>query len=166
MKIIKKVWEENRVLMVLAIILVICLIVFITVALTYFYGSSDNVYGNRLDITEKVPLNDKLLKDIKDDLRSKDNIESAEVTKKGKVVYINITFIPAVAMDVAKKVAEESISLFNDDELEVYDIQFTITSASGVEVEGYTLMGARNASGSGIVIWNNYNKNLEEGSAE
>ena len=61
MKKIKKVWEENRVLMVLAIILVICLIIFAGVAITYFYGSSDNVYGNRLDITKEVPLNSKLL---------------------------------------------------------------------------------------------------------
>lgn len=41
MKKIKKIWNENRVLMVLAIIIIICLIVIVCVSLTYFYGSSE-----------------------------------------------------------------------------------------------------------------------------
>lgn len=166
MKKIKKVWEENRVLMVLAIILVICLIVFVTVAITYFYGSSDSVYGNRLDITENVPLDDKLLKDIKTELESNDIVKKANVNLKGKIVYINITFITSTTMDIAKSTAEGIVSLFNEDELEVYDIQFTIASASLGDFEGYTLMGSRNSSGSGLVVWNNYNKEIEESSAE
>ena len=85
---------------------------------------------------------------------------------KGKIVYINITFVSNTTMDIAKSTAEASISLFNKDELEVYDIQFTIAAASLGEFEGYTLMGSRNSSGSGIVVWNNYNKEVEESSAE
>lgn len=166
MKKIKKFWKENRVLMVLAIILISCLIVFTTVAIAYFYGSSDNVYGNRLDITEKVPLSDKLLKEIKTELESKEFVEAATATLKGKIVYINIQYVDATEMDIAKSSAEEMIALFNEDELEVYDIQFTITSLSTTDFEGYTLMGSRNSSGSGVVVWNNYNKVVEESSAE
>ncbi len=161
---IKKILEENRVLLVLAIILVICLVIFGVVAITYFYGSSDNVYGNRLDITEEVPLNEKLLRDIENDLESRENVKEAKATLKGKIVYINIEFADATKMEDAKIVAEDIISLFNEDELGVYDIQFTITSLSTTDFVGYTLMGARNSSGNGTVVWNNYN--IEESSAE
>ena len=162
---IKKVLEENRVLLVLAIILVICLVVFGIVAITFFYGSSDNVYGNRLDKTKEVPLNKKLLSDIESTLESNESVKETKATLKGKIVYVNIEFVDATKMDDAKKVAEEVITLFNEDELEVYDIQFTITSLSTADFKGYTLMGARNSSGNGTLVWNNYNIE-EESSAE
>jgi len=164
MKRIKKVWEENKVLLVLAIILVVCLIIFAVVAITYFYGSSDSVYGNRLDITKEVTLNDKLLKDIKKELEAKEIVKNASLKLKGKIVYININYVDETKMTDAKKTAEEIVSLFNEDELEVYDLQFTINTLSTSDVVGYTLMGARNANGSDLVIWNNYN--IKESSAE
>jgi len=148
----------------LAIILVICLLIFAGVAITYFYGSSDNVYGNRLDVTNNVPLNDKLLEDIKEELGANENVKSTSVSLKGKIVYVNIKYVDETKMEDAKSIAEKVVELFNDDELEIYDIQFTISTLSTSELNGYTLMGARNASGSGIVIWNNYN--IEEGSSE
>lgn len=161
---IKKIWQENKVLLVLAIILTICLVVFAVVAMVYFYGSSDNVYGNRLDITEEVPLNKKLLEDIESNFTNNESVKNAEATLMGKIVYINVTYVDDTKMDDAKKIAEEIVTLFNEDELEVYDIQFTITAKGSEKDSGYTLMGARNASGSGIVIWNNYN--IDKGSAE
>lgn len=162
---IKKIWVENRVLLVLAIILLTCLIVFAIVSLTYFYGASDNVYGNRLDTTKNVPLNDKLFKDIKNELEEHESVTSASIKLKGKIIYINIVFVNETSMDDAKVIAESATELFNDDELAVYDIQFTISVKKTEENPGYTLMGARNSNGSGIVVWNNYTI-LEEGSAE
>lgn len=164
MKKIKRVWKENRVLLVLAIILIICLIIFGVVAITYFYGSSDSVYGNRLDITKDVPLNSKLLDDVKNELTSNEKVNNVSVSLKGKIVYINIRFVDATKMEDAKKIAESVIELFNEDELNVYDIQFTIESLSTGDFVGYTLMGARNSSGSGNIIWNNYN--IKESSAK
>lgn len=165
MKKIRRVWEENKVLLVLAIILVICLVVFAGVAITYFYGSSDSESGNRLDITEEVPLNDKLLEDIKEEVELNENVKSIKVdfqNLKKLVVYISIEYIAGTKMNDAKKIAEDVIKLFNEDELQVYDIHFTIKTASTDDLVAYTLMGSRNASGSGNVIWGNYN--IEESS--
>lgn len=164
MKKIRKVWEENRVLLVLTIILIICLIIFASVAITYFYGSSESVYGNRLDITKKTPLNEKLLKEIKTELEANEKVTTVNTSLKGKILYVNIDFVDATKMSDAKKIAEGIIEFFNEDELLVYDIQFTIASLSTKDFVGYTLMGAKNASGSGIV-WNNYNIK-EESSAK
>lgn len=159
---IKKVWNENKVLLVLGIILILCLVVVVIVSLTYFYGSSDSEYGDRLDDALNVPLNSKLLDDIESELKTNELVKDVSTIKKGKIVYVNIDFVQATEMEKAKGIAEEVVSLFNDDELEVYDIEFTISSLSTSDFVGYTLMGARNASGIGEVVWNNYNLQNEE----
>lgn len=159
---IKKVWEENRVLLVLGIILVVCLVAVSVVAITYFYGGSDSVYGDRLEETEKVPLNSKLFTDIENELNENENVKKVSTLQKGKIVYITINFNDATAMDTAKEVAKSALELFNEDELNVYDIEFTISSLSTKDFTGYTLMGARNANGSGEIIWNNYNLKASE----
>lgn len=159
---VKKVWNENKVLLVLGIILIICVVVVSIVALTYFYGGSDSVYGDRLKDAEKVKLSDKLFKEIESTLKENESVEKVSTITKGKIVYINISFTEGTLMDDAKTIANSVIELFNDDELNVYDIEFTITSLSTNEVVGYTLMGARNANGSGEIVWNNYNIVTEE----
>lgn len=165
MKKIKKIWQENKVLLVLAIILVVCLAVFCVVAITYFYGSSDNPLGNRADITKEVPLNKKLFENIKTQLEENEKVKSAKVTKSPTtIVYVEIEFVDETKMDNAKKIAESIIELFSEDELAVYDIEFTINTLSTSKVQGYTLKGARNANGSGSVVWGNYN--IEKESSE
>lgn len=151
MKKIKKVWEENKILMVLAIILIVCLIIFGVVAITYFYGSSRDVYGNRLDITKDVPLDSNINKKVESELKKNASVKSVKINVKGRIVYINVKFSDEVDMDSAKKTAESVVALFSEKELDVYELEFTISTSS------YTLMGARNVSGSDAVVWNNYN---------
>jgi len=165
MKKIKRIWQENKVLLVLAIILIICIVVFCVVAITYFYGSSSNPLGNRADITNEMPLKDKLLDDIKNELEKDEKVKVASVTKSPTTtVYIDINYVDGTKMADAKKIAEKVIELFSEEELSVYDIEFTINTLSTSKVDGYTLKGARNANGSGTVIWGNYN--IKEESSE
>ena len=153
---IKKIWNENRVLFVLGVILIICVVVVAIVSLTYFYGSSSNAYGNRLDSIKDTPLSDKFLNSIKTEMNSKDDVKNTNVKVKGKIVYIELTFNDGTKMDDAKKTAKEAIKLFSEKELGLYDLQFTIKTAE------YTLMGAHNSNGSAStseeedIIWNNY----------
>lgn len=157
---IKKVWQENKVLLVLAIVLVICVVVLVVVSITYFYGTSDSVYGSRLDITEKVPMSNDTLTKVKATLEENEKIDSTIVTVKGRIVYISIKFIDDVKMSDAKKIAESSLELFSEEELTVYDLQYTIASVITKEDKNnksYTLMGSRNVNGTGTIIWNNYN---------
>ena len=166
MKKIQKILNENRVLLVLGIILIICLIIVAVVSLTYFYGSSDTVYGNRLDDIKNMPLNSKLFKDVEEELKQNESVKKVSTTTKGKIVYINIDFVDATEMEDAKVVAESVLALFNDDELAIYDIEFTISSLSTADFVGYTLMGARNANGIGEIVWNNYNLEVEDEEVE
>ena len=155
---VRKIWNENKVLLVLAIILVICIAIVIVVSIKYFYGSSNNVYGNRLDITKEVEISDKLLSDIKDTLNSSEGVSNTVVTLKGKIIYVNIEYKSGTGMEKAKEIASKVLPLFNEKELSVYDIEFSIT-----EGDAYTLMGARNANGKQEIVWNNYNiDNLDD----
>jgi len=159
---IKRILNENRVLLVLGIILILCLVIVSVVALTYFYGSSDSVYGNRLEDAEKMPLNNKLFEDIESELKENESVKKVSTLLKGKIVYISIEFESETKMDTAKGIASSVLPLFNDDELEIYDVEFTISSLSTKEFVGYTLMGARNSNGLGEIVWNNYNIEIEE----
>lgn len=150
----KRIWEENKVLLVLGLILIVCIAVVISVSLSYFYGSSDDVYGSRLDITKKVPLNKKILKDIEKTLKENECVDNIKTNIQGKIVYIKIEYKEKTTMDDAKKIALLVLPLFNEEELEVYDLQFII-KVNGEE--GFTLMGARNSNGIDNIIWNNYN---------
>ncbi len=165
---IKKVWNENKILFVLGLILLICIIVVAVVSLTFFYGSSDNPYGNRLDITEKVPLDEKFFNEIKEKLESNAEVKKVDVIQKVKGPYVSITYADDTKMDKAKEIAASIIDLFTEEELAVYDIEFTITANITTDKNNskYTLMGARNSSGSGEIIWNNYNIKTEEESKE
>ena len=149
---IKKVWMENKILLVLAIILLICLVIFIGVSVTYFYGSNSDKYGSRLDASKELPLKNELFDDIKTELEKSESVSKVDTNLKGNIVYVNITFNEGTDVEAAKKVADVVPTLFNDDELAVYDLQFTIKSKGE---NGFTLMGARNSNGSGLIVWNN-----------
>ena len=149
---IKKVWMENKILLVLAIILLICLVIFIGVSVTYFYGSNSDKYGSRLDASKELPLKNELFDDIKTELEKSESVSKVDTNLKGNIVYVNITFNEGTEVEAAKKVADVVPTLFNDDELAVYDLQFTIKSEGE---NGFTLMGARNSNGSGLIVWNN-----------
>ena len=151
MKKVRKIWEENKVLLVLAIIIIICIVVFLLVGFKFFYGSGSSVYGNRLDATKTVKIDNKLINDIKSNLESNDKVAKTNINLKGRVLYINIYFNDDTKMDDAKKIAEGVISLFNDDELQVYDIEISINT------KNYSLMGSHNISGKSEIVWNNYN---------
>ncbi len=154
-----KIWEENKILLVLAIILLVCLVVLIGVSLKYFYGSSSSVYGSRLDITESVPMKEETLNNVKSALKENEKVSNVKATVKGKIVYLTINFADDTKMDDAKKISEACLEKFSDEELSVYDIEFVIKSKFTKEDDknkSYTLIGAKNANGTGLV-WNNYN---------
>ena len=64
MKKLKKIWQENSVLLVLLLILIACLIAISIVVVTYFVGSSNTKYGDRLEGIEKYPFSEDTQKEI------------------------------------------------------------------------------------------------------
>lgn len=165
MKKISKIWNENKILIVLAIILIVCILVIGIVSVVYFYGSSGSVYGNRLDVTKEVPIEKNDLQNFESKFTENEAITSANAVKKGKIIYLNIKFIDGTSLDSAKSIVNEIVNKFDEKILATYDFQLTISSSLTDAVEGFNLIGARNANGSQSVVWSN-NTKVEEGSNE
>ena len=151
---LKEIWGKNKVLIVLGIILIICFIAIIVVTVSYFFGGSESVYGDRLDGIEDHPIEDSFVSEYTTNLESDDMIESVEFDTKGRIIYITINFVGDTSLVEAQSKTAASLETFSEDLLSYYDINFTITSEATDNSDGFTLMGTRNVAGSGLV-WNN-----------
>ena len=150
----KEFWGKNKVLIVLGIILIICFIAILIVTFSYFFGGSESVYGDRLDEIENYPIEDDFISEYIANLENDDLINSVTFDTKGRIIYVIIDFVGDTSLVEAQSKAAASLEQFNENILSYYDIMFTLTCAETENSEGFTIMGARNVAGSGLV-WNN-----------
>ncbi len=154
MKKLKDLWNQNRVLVVLFSIIIICAIVVIGVVITAFLGSSKSVYGDRLEGIEEVQLNDTIMSQFKDAYNEDELVSEVSIKSKGKIIYITMFFKENVSLVEAQSKAFSSLEHFEENYLKFYDFHFTLKQNATDTNEGFLVMGAKNASGNGLV-WNN-----------
>lgn len=155
----KKLWKSNRVVFVLVIILIICFIAICSVALTFFYSKDTNEYGNRLNGIEKHPISSELKSNYKETLLANESVKSVEFNTKGRIIYVNIKFDENISLDNAKKLVEDNLSIFDEDILSYYDLQFILSS------DNFTIMASKNVA-SEKISWNNNTPIKEEENEE
>lgn len=151
---IKELWGKNKVLIVLGIILIVCLVTIICVGVSFFFGGSETVYGDRLDDIESYPISEEFKSDYIASLLENEEVSDVTIDIKGRIVYVNIVFVGDTNLANAKSKAVTSLEKFSDELLSYYDINLTLTSKATENSEGFTIMGAKNVAGSGVV-WNN-----------
>ena len=151
---LKEIWGKNKVLIVLGLILIICLIAILIVTFSYFFGGSESVYGDRLDEIENYPIEDSFVSEYIANLESDEMINSVSFDSKGRIIYIIIDFVGDTSLVEAQSKAAASLQQINENILSYHDIMFTLTCAETENSQGFTIMGARNVAGSGLV-WNN-----------
>ncbi len=154
MKKLKDLWNQNRVLVVLFSIIIICTIVVICVVITAFLGSSKSVYGDRLEGIEDVQFTDEVLNGFKDSFNEDELVNEVSIKSRGKIIYITMLFKENVSLVEAESKAFSSLEYFEENYLKFYDFHFTLKQNSTETSEGFLIMGAKNASGNGL-IWNN-----------
>lgn len=154
MKRIKKLWENNKIVIVLCTILVICFACICFVALTYFFGGSDSTYGSRLNGIEDYEITSKDEEKIISSIKESEEVDNVTMSINGKVIYINIYFESEVTLSVAQTLAGESLEFIGEDNQTFYDINYSITG------DDYILMGYKNTENTKIE-WNN-NLEVEE----
>lgn len=158
MRKIKELWAKNKVLICLLLILLICFIAILTVCFTFFLGGSKTTYGDRLEDIEKYPITESFQNDYVNALESDALIKDVTFkTSGGRVIYIRIAYENDTTLVEAESKATQSLEKFSEDLLSYYDIDFTLVCDSSENSEGFTIMGAKNVSGSGVV-WNNNTK--------
>ncbi len=157
---LKKFLRENKVLLVLAIILILWLVAFVIIVVIFFYGSSKDVYGTRLDNLKDLPITEELKNDVTDTFKSEPLVNKIVINVKGANIFVNVTCDDGLKVDTAKKLAESTIALFSESLLGVYDIEFNINNVVNKE-DKYLIVGTRNANSDGKIVWNEYNLNKE-----
>ena len=167
MKKLKKIWQENSVLLVLLFILIACLIAISVVVITYFVGDSSSKYGDRLEGIEDYPFLEDTQNEIIDKIKENEIVEDVTMRVSGKVIYITMTFAPATTLVEAQSIALASLDFFDEATLSFYDLEYMIEAEATDETEGFQLIGAKNVSGTGGIVWNNNTEfDTDEGTVE
>ena len=162
MKKLKKIWQENSVLFVLLFILIACIIAICVVVFTYFVGDSSSKYGDRLEGIEDYPFDEDTQNDIIGQIEENEIVEDVTMRVSGKIIYITITFVPETTLVEGQSIALASLDYFSEETLSFYDLEYMIEADSTEETEGFQLIGARNVSGTGGIVWNN-NTEFDDG---
>lgn len=154
MKKIRKVWQNNKFVIIICTILLICIGAIGYVAATYFFGGSTSVYGDRLDDIDDYPFTDDDIEEIISIIEESEDVISSSIRLSGNIIYISTEFVEDVSLEEAKKTAATHLDNFEESLLEYYDLNYTVTSTE------FTLMGYKNSISTSLV-WNN-NTSFEE----
>lgn len=154
MKKLKESWGKNKVFILLGTILVICLVAIIVVTFSFFLGGSKSVYGDRLDGIDKYPVKETMKSSYITSLEEEKSVSKVSMNVKGKIIYISIEFVSDTSLEEAKSLAATSLKNISEDLQSFYDISFTLKCEKSENSEGFTILGAKNVAGSGLV-WNN-----------
>ena len=155
MKKLKKIWQENSVLFVLLFILIACLVAISVVVVTYFVGDSSSKYGDRLEGIEDYPFDEDMQNEIISKIKENEIVEDVTMRVSGKSIYVMITFVPETTLVEGQSIALSSLDYFSEETLSFYDLEYMIQADSTEETEGFQLIGAKNVSGTGGIVWNN-----------
>ena len=122
--------SNNKVLLVLLGILLICFCVIGYEFYKYFYaGTGETKYGDRLDGLEKYKLSDTLTEDIKAIYMDNKSVGEISTEVQGKIIYIMIDFVANTKVSDAKNIAIKSLDLIGEENLPYYEVQYILTSS-------------------------------------
>ena len=150
----KKLIKENKVLFVLALIILVSLICIGVGLITYFYSEDGDKYGNRLEGIDNYPISENISEEIRSLYES--GVESLNVDVRGKVIHIVIDVSAGVSKGDAQSIATRALEKFTDEQKSFYDISFLITCKNNTEeTTMYPMQGMKNSENSQIVWTNN-----------
>lgn len=163
MKKLKKIWQENSVLLVLFIILIACLIAISVVVVKYFVGN-ENSNNIRLEGSKDHPFTEEAQNEIKDKIKADDKVLEVNIRLSDKSTRMNVTikFSSDITLVEAQSKALASLEYFTEDILNFYDIQYDIEADSTEKSDGFKISGSHNVSGTGGIVWNNNRAPKEE----
>lgn len=151
---IKELWNRNRVLIVLVIIVLTCFCIMGVVMVKYFFGGNTSSYGDRLDDIKDMPFKEEDQQTLINAIKENDIVSDVSINVKGKIIYIRILFNEKASLDTAKAVAAKSVESISADYQSKYDLEYTLVQESNEAVAGFTIMGAKNINRT-VLIWNN-----------
>lgn len=145
--------RNNKVLLVLLGILLVCIIAIGILFYKFFYaGAGGSKYGNRLNGIENYPLSSNLQDEIKSLYSDNSKVGTIKVNTEGRVIYIDIDFKETLKVSEAESLAEKALEKIGENNLIYYDVHFILTYSGEEENENFPVFGAK-SSNSLKVVW-------------
>ena len=120
----KKFIKEHYILVIIGFLVILFLVfIFIGFRKMYFTSNGD-VYGNRLEGIEKVPIKDDVLDKAKKELLDSEKVENVTIRLQGKIVYFTIDYKEDVSIDQAKEIATKTLTEFTEEQKKFYDFSY------------------------------------------
>ena len=109
----KKLWKNNRVLVILLAILLLCLIAIVTVAVSFMRPSGSDP---RLEDIDEYEITQKFQDSFKEEMLNQEHLTKASITanKNTRVIYITLEFDDEAQVEAAKEDASKSLDLFEE----------------------------------------------------
>lgn len=154
----KELWGNNKVLIILGLILVACLVAIIIVSISFFFGKGKSIEGDRIKDISKYPVTEVMKNDFIKSLEDNSVVKNASIDIKSnrRTLYITINFNDDTALVDAQGIAQASLSNLSEDILGYYDLEYILKCNKTENSDGFVIIGAKNVAGSGLV-WNNNN---------
>ncbi len=148
--------KNNKVLLLLGLILVVCFILIVIALFKYFYGANNNSkYGDRLENISKYKLDNDLESEI-ESLYTENEVDSINLKTSGRIIYLTLNLSNVILKENAKTLALKALDKFTDKQKNYYDIQFIVKCSkeenSSAENDLYPIMGYKNSK-SAVVVW-------------
>lgn len=157
MKKIRKFYREHRVFTILMAVAVVCVALIVYVLIDCFYSGSDtNKWGTRCEAVEKLPITKAIKEEIIGKIEAEELVESASISVKCRRIETKIVFKPEAELIQAESIALKSLEYYSEEESQAYDFEFELQNPGSDKSDGFSIWGAKNKSGSGL-IWNNNN---------
>ena len=119
--------KRHKFKLILLFVFVVVFVVALIALMNLLYPDSrKNVYGNRLEGIEDVPIKTKILTEIKDKISASDFVLEVDDLLTGRLVKFTIYVKSDTNKEEAKKVVANITETFSQEIQEFYDIQVVI----------------------------------------
>ena len=122
---LKKLWNENRIMFVLGIIVFLCFLVIAYIMFQYFFGVTTSNYGDRLESIQEV-VYDEMAKSSLESSYQDEHLVDFSVDVRGKIIYVRVKYDATVALSDAQKKSVEAYQTIDEKYRNLYDYNVTI----------------------------------------
>lgn len=150
-----KYFKKHKVELICLIIFIVLLLGCLGIFLMLWFGGSGEVYGNRLDGIDKVPVSEGYLNDIENALKEDEHVSKASSHIEGRLINFMVTVTDDTKIDSAKKLSKIIKDNFTESELAFYDIQVYILDSGANETSSYPIIGYKHKTTEDFVWSNN-----------
>ena len=106
-----------------------------------WFGGSGEVYGNRLEGIEKVPVSEGYLNDIEKALKENEKVTKVSSHIEGRLINFMITVNDDTSISSSKELSKIVKDNFTESELKFYDIQVYVLDSGANETSKYPIIG-------------------------